>query len=289
MMFYKVRFWMRRIRNKFCDLKHSDDKTHVMMNVTSIFYFKWAFLRISENDRQQWSDTQFEKICHFVIDHYLISWFSSRIITFNIFCSIVTICIWMMIASFVKKFCIACRYNRSTMSSTAELFDVQINTFDEREIVKLFASVRLMSKAIFVEVWTIVIFSANVISMFEIVFIEFWTIWTFSANVKSRSKVIFVDSWTILFFSANVKFVSNAMFVELFTISNAFWRNRFNDEVYKNDCTMIITNVIFLVVVDLMMKSISLKNLFTWFTSRRCASLRWATFNKDMIVKWHLL
>jgi hypothetical protein len=147
----------------------------------------------------------------------------------------------------------------------------------------------LMSKAIFVEVWTIVIFSANVISMFEIVFIEFWTIWTFSANVKSRSKVIFVDSWTILFFSANVKFVSNAMFVELFTISNAFWRNRFNDEVYKNDCTMIITNVIFLVVVDLMMKSISLKNLFTWFTSRRCASLRWATFNKDMIVKWHLL
>ncbi len=173
------------------------------------------------------------------------------------------------------------------MSSTVELFDVQINTFDERTIVRLFANVRSTSKAIFVEVWTIVIFFANVISMSEIVFVEFWTIWAFSANVKSRSRMIFVDFWTILFFSANVKFVSNAMFVELFTISNAFWRNRFDDEVHKNDYTMIITNVVFLVVVDLMMRSISLKNLFTWFTSRRCASLRWATFNKDMIVKWH--
>jgi hypothetical protein len=50
---------------------------------------------------------------------------------------------------------------------------------------------------------------------------------------------------------------------------------------------MIITNVVFFVVVDLMMRSISLKNLFTWFTFRRCVSLRWATFNKNMILKWH--
>jgi hypothetical protein len=68
---------------------------------------------------------------------------------------------------FREKFCIACRYNQLTMSSTIELFDVQINTLNERTIVRLFANVRSTLKAIFVEVWTIVIFSASDIDVWN--------------------------------------------------------------------------------------------------------------------------
>jgi hypothetical protein len=79
----------------------------------------------------------------------------------------------------------------------------------------------------------------------------------------SRVQSSTFDESTIMTFSTKINWVIDSVSVEISAILTAFWWVWIKKKVYKNDCTTINTNVVFLVVVDSVTSLISLRSFFT--------------------------